>query len=91
MIKFIIALEGRCLVYIYQKTTSLRRVRNGLSCESAELLVYYMHSTRYASVVKLVDTGDSKSPAARRAGSSPARGTNKRFWKTVSMWVRFPP
>jgi hypothetical protein len=28
-----------------------------------------------ARVVKLVDAGDSKSPAARRAGSSPAPGT----------------
>jgi len=27
-------------------------------------------------VVKLVDAGDSKSPAARRAGSIPAPGTN---------------
>lgn len=34
-----------------------------------------------ARVVKLVDAGDSKSPAARRAGSIPAPGTNanKRF------------
>ena len=30
----------------------------------------------FARVVKLVDAGDSKSPAARRAGSSPALGTN---------------
>ena len=30
----------------------------------------------HARVVKLVDAGDSKSPAARRAGSSPASGTN---------------
>ena len=29
-----------------------------------------------ARVVKLVDAGDSKSPAARRAGSIPAPGTN---------------
>jgi hypothetical protein len=28
-----------------------------------------------ARVVKLVDAGDSKSPAARRAGSIPAPGT----------------
>ena len=28
-----------------------------------------------AQVVKLVDAGDSKSPAARRAGSIPALGT----------------
>src|SRR5690606_36093037 len=28
-----------------------------------------------ARVVELVDAGDSKSPAARRAGSSPASGT----------------
>ena len=28
-----------------------------------------------ARVVKLVDAGDSKSPAARRAGSIPASGT----------------
>ncbi len=31
--------------------------------------------TNTARVVKLVDSGDSKSPAARRAGSSPAPGT----------------
>ena len=29
-----------------------------------------------ARVVKLVDAGDSKSPAARRAGSIPAPGTS---------------
>ena len=29
-----------------------------------------------AQVVKLVDTGDSKSPAARCVGSSPTLGTN---------------
>ena len=29
-----------------------------------------------ARVVKLVDAGDSKSPAARRAGSIPASGTS---------------
>jgi hypothetical protein len=29
-------------------------------------------------VVKLVDAGDSKSPAARRAGSIPAPGTTQR-------------
>ena len=35
-----------------------------------------MDFTEYsARVVKLVDSGDSKSPAARRAGSSPAPGT----------------
>lgn len=31
---------------------------------------------RVARVVELVDAGDSKSPAARRAGSSPASGTS---------------
>ncbi len=30
---------------------------------------------KFAQVVKLVDAGDSKSPAARRAGSIPALGT----------------
>ncbi len=29
----------------------------------------------YASVMKLVDMGDSKSPSERSAGSSPAAGT----------------
>jgi len=29
-------------------------------------------------VVKLVDAGDSKSPAARRAGSIPASGTSEK-------------
>jgi hypothetical protein len=33
----------------------------------------------FARVVKLVDAGDSKSPAARRAGSIPAPGTIKIF------------
>jgi hypothetical protein len=33
------------------------------------------HVARQAQVVKLVDAGDSKSPAARRAGSIPALGT----------------
>jgi hypothetical protein len=32
-----------------------------------------------ARVVKLVDAGDSKSPAARRAGSIPAPGTIGNF------------
>src|ERR1700759_821893 len=34
-------------------------------------------AARPAQVVKLVDAGDSKSPAARRAGSIPALGTNE--------------
>ena len=33
------------------------------------------HKSTPAQVAKLVDAGDSKSPAARRAGSSPALGT----------------
>jgi hypothetical protein len=32
-----------------------------------------------ARVVKLVDAGDSKSPAARRAGSIPAPGTTHKL------------
>ncbi len=32
--------------------------------------------TSYAAVVKLVDTGDSKSPAEMCDGSSPSRGTS---------------
>ena len=32
-----------------------------------------------ARVVKLVDAGDSKSPAARRAGSIPAPGTTTKY------------
>ena len=37
-----------------------------------------------ARVVKLVDTGDLKSPGhCGRAGSSPAPGTNKKLYKTV--------
>lgn len=35
--------------------------------------------TRVARVVELVDAGDSKSPAARRAGSIPASGTSDRL------------
>lgn len=34
---------------------------------------------RVASVVELVDAADSKSAAARHAGSIPARGTNSMF------------
>ena len=37
--------------------------------------VFYVVHPREARVVKLVDAGDSKSPAARRAGSIPAPGT----------------
>src|SRR5471030_655103 len=33
----------------------------------------------FARVVKLVDAGDSKSPAARRAGSIPAPGTTEKY------------
>ncbi|CAG9227921.1 hypothetical protein BVI1335_690026 [Burkholderia vietnamiensis] len=35
-----------------------------------------MRQRSQAQVVKLVDAGDSKSPAARRAGSIPALGTS---------------
>lgn len=35
-----------------------------------------MRGQEQAQVVKLVDAGDSKSPAARRAGSIPALGTS---------------
>ncbi len=38
-----------------------------------------------ARVVKLVDAGDSKSPAARRAGSIPAPGTIGIFYRTDSI------
>ena len=41
---------------------------------------------RVARVVKLVDAGDSKSPAARRAGSIPAPGTTDS--KRGSMAIR---
>jgi hypothetical protein len=36
-----------------------------------------------ARVVKLVDAGDSKSPAARRAGSIPAPGTTTPFFRDL--------
>ena len=38
-----------------------------------------------ARVVKLVDAGDSKSPAARRAGSIPAPGTIGNFYRPDSI------
>ena len=38
-----------------------------------------------ARVVKLVDAGDSKSPAARRAGSIPAPGTIGSSYRTDSI------
>lgn len=44
----------------------------GLSCQPA---LNPQDSASPARVVKLVDAGDSKSPAARRAGSIPAPGT----------------
>ncbi len=39
-----------------------------------------------ARVVKLVDAGDSKSPAARRAGSIPAPGTSNCTFEILSSW-----
>ena len=44
------------------------------SCTVFHFVVYYTH----ADVMELVDVLDSKSSAARRAGSSPAIGTRKR-------------
>lgn len=41
-----------------------------------------------ARVVKLVDAGDSKSPAARRVGSSPTPGTSLRKAAFRSVWGR---
>ena len=38
-------------------------------------LLYALSAIPLARVVKLVDAGDSKSPAARRAGSIPAPST----------------
>jgi hypothetical protein len=38
-----------------------------------------------ARVVKLVDAGDSKSPAARRAGSIPAPGTTGNSYRPDSI------
>lgn len=38
--------------------------------------VFFRAICLIARVVKLVDAGDSKSPAARRAGSIPAPGTS---------------
>jgi hypothetical protein len=42
----------------------------------------------FARVVKLVDAGDSKSPAARRAGSIPAPGTTH---KSLILKVNLKP
>jgi hypothetical protein len=41
-------------------------------------------------VVKLVDAGDSKSPAARRAGSIPALGTNLSHFSRSTRSPLFP-
>lgn len=56
-----------------------------------------MPTSSLAQVAKLVDAGDSKSPAARCDGSSPSLGT--RFWKTADnsgffspvIYIRCPP
>ncbi|CAK7029023.1 MAG: hypothetical protein MESAZ_02866 [Saezia sanguinis] len=45
------------------------------SVQKKEYPLYYHLSQ--AQVAKLVDAGDSKSPAARRDGSSPSLGTRK--------------
>jgi len=45
--------------------------------------------TNTARVVKLVDSGDSKSPAARRAGSSPAPGTTDKAARIHSLAAFF--
>ena len=44
-------------------------------CQTPKNLCHNLALLSRARVVKLVDAGDSKSPAARRAGSIPAPGT----------------
>lgn len=40
------------------------------------MLILYIINEVNAAMAKLVDAGDSKSPGANHAGSSPASGTN---------------
>lgn len=47
---------------------------------SPECFINVMSSLKHAGVVELVDTTDSKSVAAMRAGSSPASGTTFLFY-----------
>jgi hypothetical protein len=47
--------------------------------DSIGALLKFPREPIQAQVVKLVDAGDSKSPAARRAGSIPALGTRNFF------------
>ena len=66
------ALPGR-----FYKVAQVRR-RAKTRCENLKRCRRVCHNALppiTARVVKLVDSGDSKSPAARRAGSSPAPGT----------------
>lgn len=41
-----------------------------------------------ARMAKLVDAGDSKSPAARRVGSSPTLGTTRHQAKQTTAWLK---
>ena len=45
--------------------------------QNSKKICHNRHLRNPARVVKLVDAGDSKSPAARRAGSIPAPGTKE--------------
>ena len=53
--------------------------------QACENLCHNIGLLSRARVVKLVDAGDSKSPAARRAGSIPAPGTTGTTYRPDSI------
>ena len=56
-------------------TKNFLPIASSISPKQRQICAIICVFTNTARVVKLVDSGDSKSPAARRAGSSPAPGT----------------
>ena len=65
--------------------SSLKNALKGLGIVPLHGMLRRLRSRLLARVVKLVDTGDLKSPDhCDRAGSSPAPGTTRKTIKTVS-------
>jgi hypothetical protein len=77
---------------ISKQTRGMANIRTHLSFvffKTAQDLCHNLRLLSRARVVKLVDAGDSKSPAARRAGSIPAPGTIGSFYRPDSI-ARLP-
>jgi hypothetical protein len=90
---FILCVEGEMIAQLLVRvrmsvntmTGALKQYRTKIQFFSAHAgmmknLCHNIDLISLARVVKLVDAGDSKSPAARRAGSIPAPGTSKKRW-----------